>query len=88
MRGLLNIAAFRSLIVGFVACQFGSWVQSSSDKRLKFCVIGDAIEDSGEAGVLSGWFITPSLCKTIDDDIGLTDGGDPATVLGDSAVNK
>lgn len=48
------MAAFRSLIVGFVACQFGSCVQSSKDKRFKFCVIGDAMEDSGEAGVLRG----------------------------------
>lgn len=79
------MAAFLSLTVGLVACQLGSCVQSSKDKRFN-CVVGDEMDDNGDAGVLRGWLIIPSLCKTIDGDIGLVDSGDdPDIVLGDSA---
>lgn len=47
------MAAFRSRTVGFVACQLGSWVQSSVDRRFN-CANGEHSDDNGDAGVLSG----------------------------------
>lgn len=84
MRWLLNIAALRSRTVVFVACQLGSCVQSSGDERFKW-VTGDDKEDSGDVGALGGWFIIPSRCNTMEEDRGLTDGGESDTLLGDSA---
>jgi len=88
MRWLLNIAAFRSRTVGFVACQLGSCVQSPGDGRFNW-VIGDDKEDKGDAGALRGWFTpVPSRCNTIDEESGLTDGGESDVLLGDSAEIK
>lgn len=69
INSLLNIAAFRSLTVGFVACQLGSVVGSSlslfrlpsespdgdcKQNVVKFCAPGDA---RGELGMLDGCVI-------------------------------
>lgn len=82
------MAAFRSRTVGFVACQLGSWVQSPGDGKFNW-VTGDDKEDRGDAGALDGWFtVAPSRCKTIDEESGLTDGGESDVLLGDSAKIK
>lgn len=78
------MAAFRSRTVGFVACQLGSCVQSSGDDKFNW-VKGDDKEDKGEAGALSGWFIVPSRCNTMEEDNGLTVGGESDTGISDSA---
>lgn len=78
------MAAFRSRTVGFVACQLGSCVQSSGDDKFNW-VKGDDKEDKGEAGALSGWFIVPSRCNTMEEDNGLTVGGESDTGINDSA---
>lgn len=59
-------------------------MQSSGDERFN-CVMGDDKEDKGDEGVLSGWFIVPSRCSTMEDESGLTVGGESDTVIGDSA---
>lgn len=61
-------------------------MQSSGDERFN-CVMGDDKEDKGDEGVLSGWFIVPSRCSTMEDESGLTVGGESDTVIGDSAFN-
>jgi len=82
------MAAFRSRTVGFVACQFGSWVQSPGDGKFNW-VIGDDREDKGDAGALNGWFtVVPSRCNMMDEESGLTDGGESDVLLGDSAKRK
>lgn len=78
------MAAFRSRTVGFVACQLGSCVQSSGDDKFN-CANGDDKEDNGDAGALSGWFIVPSRCNTMEEDNGLTVGGESDTGINDSA---
>lgn len=88
MRWLLNMAAFRSRTVGFVACQLGSWVQSPGDGKFNW-VTGEDKEDKGDAGALNGWLtVVPSRCNTIDEESGLTDGGESDVLLGDSAGIK
>ena len=59
-------------------------MQSSGEERFN-CVMGDDKEDRGDEGVLSGWFIVPSRCSTMEDESGLTVGGESDTVIGDSA---
>lgn len=47
--------------------------------------MGDDKEDKGDAGALRGWFIVPSRCSTMEEESGLTVGGESDTVIGDSA---
>lgn len=56
MSSLLNIAAFRSLMVGLKACQFGSFVELPLNGRLgdDTCITGVIAGDGGiEAGGLN-----------------------------------
>lgn len=54
---LLNMAAFLSLTVDFVACQFGSSVDKLLHVRLKFVVLMKLGEASGDVGALAGCVI-------------------------------
>lgn len=64
-------------------------MQSPGDGKFNW-VIGDDKEDKGDAGALNGWFIAlvSSRCNTIDEERGLTDGGESDVLLGDSAKTK
>lgn len=89
---LLNIAAFRSLTVGLVACQLGSVVGSSFSWLVPMLLIDSAVGDckqnvlelcapgdaSGELGMLEGWVMS-RLSRWLSN--ALLCGGDISTSL-------